>query len=164
MASSDNPFEYDPVGVSGGIAPAPVQDVWGALGVAPAHIQRQQGLAQMNAAAQALNNWPSKAAQQWIAAQKSSAVQGMLGGAASWQTVATPLVEAIPIEEAGREKIRQLTVQLPMRALEKIANISLHKDPLRFAITYKNSHVLEIHEVDSFPAAEHISRILLALP
>lgn len=154
----------DPMGVSGGIAPPPMHPT--ALEVQArlqqAHTQALAQVKQMvnaNPLAQhAQGNWQSTAAQQWMSQQAS----GMLGGAgASWQQAANHLVHVIPIQEVGREKIRQLTDQLPMRVMEGIGYIRLYEDPLRFVVTYKNGHELIIHDVDKFPAPDHVSRILL---
>ncbi len=149
-----SPLAHDPMGVSGGIVQAPV---------APSALA-QQALAQQ--AMQSITglppSWPSKAAQQWMASQQANIGQGTLGAASqAWQTAATYLVTIIPLEEVGREKIRQLTAQLPMRVMETIDSIKLGVDPLRFEVIYKNNHVLIIHDVDKFPAAEHVSLVLL---
>jgi hypothetical protein len=139
-----SPFAHDPMGVSGGIAPAPVYGA--ALANALQNIATHQSLQ---------NNWPSQAAQQWMASQQQNVMPQK----------PTHTVTVVPIAQVTRAKIDKLLEQLPMRVIVGISSVNFYsEEPMRFTVVYTNMRVLEFNDIDDFPSAAHVSRVLLDSP
>ncbi len=161
-----SPLAHDPMGVTGGIAPAPTYmgNLGSALnnavnaitGLPPQYTQQSKDLlAQANNISQGA--WPSVAAQRWMAAQANQSGAG--------QSVQSPALTIIPAAEKARAKLNKLLDQIPMRLAANIRDIDFYdRGPARFVITYTNTHTLEFENVDEFPTDTDIARIALECP
>jgi hypothetical protein len=103
----------------------------------------------------ALSNLP----QQWnqgLAAQANLAQQSSV------------VLSIGPMGHKATRQMNRVCDELPMRVAAQIERIEFHGGPgittMVFVVKYINGHKLEFEDVDAFPAAEHIARIVLECP
>lgn len=112
------------------------------------------------------NNFLNPQSASELHAQQQAAWQSVHAQAAAYvQTGRLPAVSvSVPLTVAARQRIDRAIAKLPMRALERIKQISFFDiSPMCFVVYYTNDLITEFEDVEGFPSDEHLARILLDL-